>query len=75
MKLITTLLLALIVSITSSCSKSGADAQGSSKTQALPQGRVTEVLHPNFTPGMSMDIYLDILGKWVSQWGKPEYAL
>jgi hypothetical protein len=38
-------------------------------------GQIVEVLHPNFTPGMSMDLYLAILEKWVSQWGRPEYAL
>jgi hypothetical protein len=38
-------------------------------------GQIFEVLHPNFTPGMSMDLYLVILEKWVSKWGKPEYAL
>lgn len=38
-------------------------------------GQIAELLHPNFTPGMSMDIYLSILEKWASRWGKPEYAL
>ena len=39
------------------------------------QGNIAEVLHPNFTPGMSMDVYLDILNEWVGEWGRPEYAL
>ena len=38
-------------------------------------GQIGELLHPNFTPGTSMDIYLSILEKWASRWGKPEYAL
>ena len=38
-------------------------------------GQVSAVLHPNFTPGMSMDIYLAVLEQWVFKWGKPEYAL
>jgi hypothetical protein len=38
-------------------------------------GQIAELLHPNFTPGTSMDIYLSILEKWASKWGKPEYAL
>ena len=38
-------------------------------------GQIAELLHPNFTPGMSMDIYLAILEKWANRWGKPEYAL
>ncbi len=36
---------------------------------------IAQVLHPNFTPGMSMAIYLEILKSWVGQWGRPEYAL
>ncbi len=39
------------------------------------QGNIAEVLHPNFTPGMSMDVYLDILKDWACEWGRPEYAL
>lgn len=39
------------------------------------QGHIAEVLHPNFTPGISMEIYLRILEKWATQWGRPEYAL
>lgn len=38
-------------------------------------GNIAQVLHPNFTPGMSMDIYLEILGNWANRWGKPDYAL
>jgi hypothetical protein len=38
-------------------------------------GQIVEMLHPNFTPGLSIDLYLAILQKWVSKWGKPEYAL
>jgi hypothetical protein len=38
-------------------------------------GQIGELLHPNFTPGTSMDIYLSILEKWASRWGKPEYSL
>lgn len=38
-------------------------------------GQIVEVLHPNFTPGLSMDLYLALLEKWVALWGKPEYAL
>jgi ankyrin repeat protein len=45
MKLITTLLLALIVSLTSSCSKSGTDANGSSKAQALPASQVADIVN------------------------------
>jgi hypothetical protein len=39
------------------------------------KGQIAALLHPNFTPGTSMDIYLGILEKWVSKWGEPEYAL
>jgi hypothetical protein len=38
-------------------------------------GQIVEVLHTNFTPTTGMDVYLSILGQWVSKWGKPEYAL
>ena len=38
-------------------------------------GKIIELLHPDFRPGMSMDTYLAILNAWVSKWGKPEYAL
>lgn len=39
------------------------------------QGTIAEVLHPNFTPGISMDVYLEILKTWVGKCGRPEYAL
>jgi hypothetical protein len=38
-------------------------------------GKIAEVLHRDFRPGMSMGVYLEILQAWVSKWGKPEYAL
>jgi hypothetical protein len=39
------------------------------------QGNIAEILHPNFTPGMSMNLYLEILKVWVGKWGRSEYAL
>lgn len=38
-------------------------------------GQIAEVLHRDFRPGMSMNIYLEILQAWVTKWGNPEYAL
>ncbi len=38
-------------------------------------GQIQQLLHPNFTPGTSVDVYLAILEAWATRWGKPEYAL
>jgi ankyrin repeat protein len=45
MKPITTLLLAFLVGMASSCSKNGADAQSGSKGQALHEGRVADMVN------------------------------
>jgi ankyrin repeat protein len=45
MKLINTILIAFILSFTSSCSKSGVEASGNPKAQALPAGQVTDIVN------------------------------
>lgn len=39
------------------------------------EGRIVTVLCPHYTQSTGMEIYLKLLGEWVNQWGKPEYAL
>ncbi len=38
-------------------------------------GKIAEVLHPNYTQSLGMEVYLQLLTAWASKWGRPEYAL
>ena len=38
-------------------------------------GKVVGVLHPNYSAGLGMELYLRLLTDWVNKWGKAEYAL
>jgi hypothetical protein len=38
-------------------------------------GKVAAILCRHYTQSMGMDLYLEILTKWVTAHGKPEYAL
>jgi len=39
------------------------------------EGKITEVLHPNYTQSMGMDLYLRLLEAWVTEHGNREWAL
>lgn len=38
-------------------------------------GKVAAILCQHYTQSMGMDLYLEILTKWVTAHGKPEYAI
>jgi len=38
-------------------------------------GKVAAILCRHYTQSMGMDLYLEILTKWVTAHGKPEYAI
>jgi len=39
------------------------------------EGKITEILHPNYTQSMGMDVYLRLLEAWVTEHGNREWAL
>ena len=39
------------------------------------EGKISAVLHPNYTQALGMALYLKLIGDWARKWGKPEYAL
>ena len=38
-------------------------------------GKITAVLHPNYTQELGMDLYLRLLREWAERWGREEYAI